>query len=232
MVNDRYWLQRARTILDQSIRGRDEAAARLASGIGWLWTVYTGAALVGVALTGRPLSIVTVALIALPVASLVAAYGLAVWAGLPLDVAFDPRVIEEIEEVHTNATREKQKRLRRAALAAAVSALTVIVAIAATAAVREGPPNPSLTATVQHQEDGEVAVLIQGQFPHDQPVTLTAASSPAGGTTLASILVVANATGVLRVTLPVPGSDNYYIRAEWTQDRYDWSLTTRAAGTK
>jgi hypothetical protein len=90
------WLGRARSMLDQSIRGRDEAAARLTNGIGWLWTVYTGAALAGVVLLDRPLPGRTVGVLVAPALLLVVAYTLATWAALPVEVGLDPRVVEEI----------------------------------------------------------------------------------------------------------------------------------------
>src|SRR6266545_3372917 len=86
LVNDRYWLGRARGMLDQSIRGRDEAAARLTSGVGWLWTVYTGATLVSVALGKEPLPGWVLGVLVAPALLLVAAYTLATWAALPVVV--------------------------------------------------------------------------------------------------------------------------------------------------
>jgi hypothetical protein len=67
-----------------SIRGRDEAASRLATAIGWFWTVYTAAALVGIALADRVLPAWMAVLLALPAVLLVAAYALVIWALNPI----------------------------------------------------------------------------------------------------------------------------------------------------
>src|SRR6266536_3036291 len=93
VVNDRYWLGRGREMVTASIRGRDEAAGRLGTAVGWFWTVYTTAALVGVALTDR-LPTAVALLLGLPAVLLVAAYALVVWAHTPIGTSFDPRVPE------------------------------------------------------------------------------------------------------------------------------------------
>jgi hypothetical protein len=225
LINDRYWLGRARGMLDQSIRGRDEAAARLASGVGWLWTVYTGAALVGVALGKQPLPSWTVGVLVAPALLLVAAYGLATWAGLPVEVAFDPRVVQEIQAVHLRASREKQRRLRLAGLAAGLGAVTVAAAVVATATVRPGPPRPSLSAVIQRQPDGQRMALVTGRFPTGAAVTVTVTAEQ-GGTGPASRLLMADAVGEVYATIPVSSSgQGWRVQASWSEHEERWILT-------
>jgi hypothetical protein len=229
VVNDRYWLGRARGMLDQSIRGRDEAAARLIGGIGWLWTVYTGAALVGVAVRNHPLPGWAVAVLVAPALLLVAAYVLATWAGLPLEVAFDPRVIEEIKDVHARASREKQRRLRLAAVAAGLGAAAVLAAVVATATVRGEPTSPSLAATVERQPGGQRVVLVAGRVPAGTAVTLTVTAGQGGASPVAR-LVVADESGEVHATIPVSSAGHgYQVQAAWADGRRRWTLTTPAA---
>jgi hypothetical protein len=228
MVNDRYWLGRARGMLDQSIRGRDEAAGRLASAVGWLWTVYTGAVLVGVALRGQILPGWAVGMLVAPALLLVAAYGLAVWAGLPLDVAFDPRVVEEVQQVHEQATREKQRRLRLAGMAAALGALAVLAAVAVTAIVRAGPAGPSLTAVVDRPPNSRPMVLVTGRMPAGTPVTVTVTATH-GGVAPVIRLLVADPAGLVHAELPVPpGGRAYRVQAAWPDRHQHWTLTIPA----
>jgi hypothetical protein len=227
LVNDRYWLGRARGMLDQSIRGRDEAAARLASGVGWLWTVYTGAALVGVALRDRPLPGWVVVLLVLPAVLLVAGYGLATWAQLPVDVSFDPRVVEEIRTVHTHATQVKQCRLRLAGVAAGLGALAVVGAVVATAVVHTGGSGPALMAVTQERPAGQVVVLVRGQFPAGRPVTLTVVAQSTGSPV--SVLARADAGEQVRETIPVQqASGGYRVTAAWADHDQQWTITSPA----
>ena len=228
VVNHRYWLGRARGMLDQSIRGRDEAAGRLTSGVGWLWTVYTGAALVGVALGNQPLPGWTLAVLIAPALLLVAAYGIAVWAGLPLDVAFDPRVVEEVKQVHEQATTEKQRRLRLAGLAAGLGALAVLAAVVVTAVVSTDPPGPSLAAALHQQSNGQRVVLIEGRFPSATAVTLTVTADQGSGGPVAH-LAVADKEGLVRTSIPVgSGGQNWRVKAAWMGRQQQWSLSTPA----
>jgi hypothetical protein len=230
VVGDRYWLGRARGMLDQSIRGRDEAAGRLASGIGWLWTVYAGAALVGSALRQAPLPGWVVALLVAPAVLLVVAYGLATWALLPVEVAFDPRVVEEIRQVHTHATRVKRQRLRVAAVAAGLGALLVVVAVVATVTVRpdEVGSGRSLAAAAEPAPSGGVVVLVGGRVPAGASVVVTVTPLPGGAPV--SVLAVADTAGRVRESVRVPAAGGYEVRAAWTDRGQRWTLTTRAAG--
>jgi hypothetical protein len=228
VVNDRYWLGRARGMLDQAIRGRDEAAGRLTSGVGWLWTVYTGAALLGVALGDRPLPGWAVGMLVAPAVLLVATYGLATWATLPVAVAFDPRVVQEIQQVHVHAARIKQRRLRLAGLAAGLAAVAVLAAVAATATVRAGPPGPSLAAVVDRQPGGGRVVLISGRVAPGAPVTLTVIAAQGGGPL--ARLAVADTAGAVQAAIPAtPGGRGYRVQAAWQDGQQRWTLTIPAA---
>jgi hypothetical protein len=228
VVNDRYWLGRARGMLDQAIRGRDDAAARLASGVGWLWTVYTGAAFVGAALAERPLPGWAVGLLAAPALLLVAAYGLAVWAMLPVEVRFDPRVVQQIQQAHVHASGVKQQRLWWAGLAAGLGALAVVAAVVATATVRAGPAGPSLAAVVDRQPAGQAVVLVTGRMPPAAPVTVTVTSTQPGAGRVARLLV-ADPAGHVHAEIPVPsGRQGYRVQAAWSDRSQQWTLTTPA----
>jgi hypothetical protein len=228
VVNDRYWLGRARGMLDQAIRGRDEAAAKLASGVGWLWTVYTGAALVGVALRNQPLPAWAVGVLVAPALLLVAAYGLAVWAMLPIEVAFDPRVVQQIQQAHVHASGIKHQRLWRAGAAAGLGALAVVTAVVVTATVHAGPPEPSLAAVVDRQPAGR-AVLVTGRVPPGAPVTVTIIPTQPGDAGRVARLLVADPTGQVHDEVPVPpGGRGYRVQAAWSDRGQQWTLTTPA----
>jgi hypothetical protein len=228
VVNDRYWLGRARGMLDQAIRGRDDAAAKLASGVGWLWTVYTGAALVGVALRTQPLPDWVVGVLVAPALVLVAAYGLAVWAMLPIEVAFDPRVIEQIQQAHVRASGVKQRRLWWAGAAAGLGAVAVVAAVVVTATVRPVPAGAALAAVVDRQPGGQVMVLVTARVPPGAAVTV-AVTPTQGGAGPVTRLLVADPTGQVHAELPAPpGGRGYRVQAAWADRGQQWTLSTPA----
>jgi hypothetical protein len=215
-----------------SIRGRDEAAGRLANAIGWFWTVYTTAALVGVALANRAVSAWTAGLLALPALLLVAAYALVIWALTPIGISFDPRVPTEIARAHANATVAKQRRLTAATACTLVAALAVAAAVATTATTRPEPA-PALHATHTVRGSGKGAILVRGQFPVGQAVTIAVIPSTdaAQQDQSVEVLEVASADGTVRTTIPVPAAKSYEVTASWSDRGSRGALTRTVTGS-
>jgi hypothetical protein len=226
MVNDRYWLARARGMVDQAVKARDEAAGRLVTGVGWLWTVYTGAALVGVALANRSLDGWRVGLLVLPGVLLVVAYGLAVWALWPVAIAFDPRVVEEIQAAHLHAATVKRRRVWLAGVTAGVGAVAVVAAVFATATAPATPAEPRVAAIVQSRPGGGVVVLVGGVVPlaAGQPVTVTVTSERGSSVVM---VTTADPTGRVQVQAPLADSvgSGSRVRLAWTDGKQQWTLT-------
>jgi hypothetical protein len=213
VVNDRYWLARAREMITASIRGRDEAAGRLGTAVGWFWTVYTTAALVGVALTNRRLPAAVAVL-------LVAAYALVVWAQTPIGISFDPRVPEQIARAHQAASCAKQRRLIAATACTLAAALAVAGAVTATALTS---PAPAAALHAAHTtRGGRHLIAIRAQLAATEPVTLTV--TPQGAQPL-TLLETSDRDGVLHASVPVPAAASYQVSATWTDNDTYWQLT-------
>lgn len=233
VVNDRYWLGRAREMVTASVRGRDEAGRRLATAIGWFWTVYTSAALVGVALANRALPAWLAWLLALPALLLVAAYALVIWALNPIRASFDPRVPEEIALAHTQASEAKKRRLAAATACTLTAALAVAVAVAATA-VTKPERTPSLRAAYSARGDGMSVILVRGQFTPGQEVTITVTPGMVAGAKPQPIqlLQVASQGGSLGATIPIPIARSYSLTAAWNDRTGRWELTRTITPSK
>jgi hypothetical protein len=226
VVNDRYWLGRGREMVTASIRGRDEAAGRLSTAVGWFWTVYTTAALVGVAFTNRRLPAAVALLLALPAVLLVAAYALVMWAQTPIGTSFDPRVPEQIALAHQAASRAKQRRLIAATACTLAAALAVGGAVTATALT--GPaPVAGLYATHSIQ-GGRDLIAIRAQLAATEPVTLTL--TPQGAQPL-TLLETSDRDGVLHASVPVPAARSYQVSATWTDNNTRWQLARTVMAT-
>jgi hypothetical protein len=227
MVNDRYWLGRARGMVDEAVKARDVAAGRLVTGVGWLWAVYTGAALVGVALANRSLDGWRLGLLVVPAVLLVVAYGLAVWALWPVAVAFDPRVVEEIQAAHLHAARVKQRRIWLAGMIAGVGAVAVVAALLTTATAPATSADARVAAVVQSRPGRGLVVLVGGRIPTaaGQPVTVTVI--PERGSPISTV-TVAGSSGRVEAQARLAGSvgSGGRVRVSWEDGGQDWTVTT------
>jgi hypothetical protein len=226
MVNDRYWLARARGMLDQAVRSRDEAASRLVVAVGWLWTVYTGAALVGVAVADRQVAGWRVAVLAAPGVLLVSAYGLGLWALWPVAVAFDPRVIEEIQAAHLHAAEVKQRRVWLAGVTAGVGAVSVVAAVLATATAPATTTDPRMAAVAQLRPDGGAMVLVSGKIPAAAGQAVSVTVTPERGRAVAMV-TTADPSGRIQLEAVLAGSMGPEGRARvaWADGKQGWALT-------
>ncbi|MFL5381771.1 MAG: hypothetical protein ACJ8GN_04585 [Longimicrobiaceae bacterium] len=124
-IGHQYWFDFSRTLVDGAISRRELAAEALQKLVIWIWGVYTAAASVGFALSGKELTLPATVLIALPSALLILVYWGTVWVQMPRLVAFDPRVPDEIEQAHRKIVEAKERRLMLTLLLSVVTAAMV-----------------------------------------------------------------------------------------------------------
>jgi hypothetical protein len=129
IVGDRFWLRRAQVLVEGSVGRPHAAAIRLMTTIAWFWGVYSGAAIVGVALGARHYPAWQAVVLASPAVLLVVAYGAALWATLPVYVAFDPRIPAEVRGAHEHIARQKRVRLALALVLTFMAALGVAMSV-------------------------------------------------------------------------------------------------------
>jgi hypothetical protein len=129
IVDDRYWLRRAQEIVSATPGRLDATAAQLTAAIGWFWSVYTAAALVGGGLSARNLSAAKAVVLAIPVILLMAAYCTSLWASVPTALHMDPRVPDEIIQQYQESVATKRKRLMVALALTIVSAISVGISV-------------------------------------------------------------------------------------------------------
>ena len=134
IIGERFWLRRAQTIVEGSVDRPDAAAIRLTAAIAWFWSIYSGAAVVGVALGQRNYPALQAFVLASPAVLLMVAYGAALWATLPVRVAFDARSPAEVRGAHEHIARKKHTRLAIALILTLLAAVGVgmSVVVAAT----------------------------------------------------------------------------------------------------
>jgi hypothetical protein len=170
-VDDQYWLDYAKTITDSATTSRDQAASRLTSALGWLWTIYTGAATVGVALGKTDFPLYIALLIAAPVPLILVGYWLSMWASSPVLLRFDPQVPADMRAVYARIVQTKDRRL---VLALSVSLLASVTAASSIVVASVSTPTPSTTLRAKYQlESGDTAVIeIAGVFAGQNSVVI------------------------------------------------------------
>jgi hypothetical protein len=230
LVDDAFWFERSKEMVQGAATKRTEAAGKLQTTIGWFWTIYAAAAVVGVSFSDKNFDLWTSLLIVLPVPFLVAGYWLAGWAQVPINVQFDPRAPDEIKAAHVASATKKRERLKWATILSAVGAGAVTIAIL-TASLIE--PNTTKTAgfSASFDKNGErAAVVIGGAFPAGAKVVVT--TTPRGGPAIRRAFITP-ASGELECTVTVPVAGSYEVTATWDEEKIGTrSLTKTVTGEK
>jgi hypothetical protein len=132
LIDDRYWFEYSKALIDSSVERRDQAAAALQKLVTWLWGIYTASAAVGFGLVEYDLGFQSTFLVAVASGLLIIVYWGTVWVQMPTIVGFDPRSPTEIETAHAQIIRSKNRRLVftlvMSVLAAVMVSVTLVVA--------------------------------------------------------------------------------------------------------
>ncbi len=133
LVDDLFWLRRAGDLITSGTSLRTDAARQLMSALAWIWTVYTGAAILGAVGLRTRIPSTQGWLLALPSFVIVLAYSAAVYAYMPLVVSFEPRDPEEVRLAYSNAARRGWRRLQVALVLSGLAAISIGLAVAVVA---------------------------------------------------------------------------------------------------
>jgi hypothetical protein len=230
LVDDAYWFERSKDMVQGASSKRTEAAGKLQTTIGWFWTIYAAAAVVGVSFADKDFGLWASILIVLPIPFLVLAYWLAGWAQIPVGVQFDPRAPDEIRLAHEYSARKKKQRLGSATLVSLIGALFVTIAILTASYVDdESEPEPGFAAVF---DDGGTnpQLAVGGDFPSGSRVVITV--TPKDGTARRRI-AVAPSSGEVQQVIRVPVAASYEVTATWDEEKVGTrSLTKMVAGQK
>jgi hypothetical protein len=222
VVNDRFWLRRARAAIETAHAPQVAAAERLQTAVAWFWSIGTAAvlALVLAGWLGRTTSLCLI----VPALILIAAYWSANHATMPIPLRGDPRSPAMVEREALAAFALRQSRLDRAHLLVAAAALALLAAIALAAVL--GRPGPvTLAAAVRPGQPAVIAIVLRG-VPDGE--TRIAAADSRGQVVAARTL---RATGrMARMSLPIPALPRLELRASWSEaeGRVARSLTIHA----
>jgi hypothetical protein len=217
-VDDRFWFELSKKMVQSSPTSRNEAAAKLQTMIVWLWGIYTASATVGIALskTSYPLSVIL--LIASPSVILIIAYWVAVWVQMPIRAQFDPRIPSDIRDSHNKGVQVKSWRLNCAIGLSFIAAIMVSLALIATSLSKQVTP-PNFKAT-HHTKEGRNLIAFSGHFPADTHVALRISPTPPAIGPLKSkeLFYTVSQSGDLQLNIELDFAvKQYEVRAEWKE---------------
>lgn len=162
LIDDDYWFRYSEQLVEAAHDTHEKAASRLQTLITWLWTIYTGAATVGLVLSEKHLAVLPTIIIASGSASLVIVYWATVWVQQPVTVEFDPRSPTEIKEAHEQGIRTKDFRLNVTLLLSVLAAVMVSIGLVVSSVSETTESVIPNFDTQLIEEDGTLYVSIIG----------------------------------------------------------------------
>jgi hypothetical protein len=221
-IDDQYWFDLSKTLIDDSTKARNDAAAKLQTTITWFWTVYTAAITIGAALAAKKFPWYVFVLLSLPSVVLIVAYWMTVRAQMPADVQFDPRSPDDIQTAYNNGLKKKKKALSLALafslLAAVVLGAALVTASVAKEKVPPAPQPPSLPDfTAAPQSIGNAAfVRVTGTIPSDTARVVVTPVDPKSDKSIV-VLAPVSAKGMLTSNVPVSAPlKKFTVSVAWT----------------
>jgi hypothetical protein len=176
-VDDGYWFGYSKNLIDNALKLRDDTADKLQTFVGWLWTLYTTTALIGINFAKLSMDFWSTVLICSPVGTLILVYWLTVWVRMPALMEFDPRSPDEIQSAYEHNLVEKQKRLTWTLAIVGFAAALVVIGLVRSATIMSMPPRVQVDAAFS-SDGGKEFVSFQGYVVGGKSGTLSVYSLP------------------------------------------------------
>jgi hypothetical protein len=218
-VNDQFWFDISKSMVEDASSSQNEAAAKLQQLIVWLWGIYTASATVGIALSKTSYPLKVIILIASPSAVLIFAYWFAVWVQMPVKVRFDSRIPADIKEAYNKGVRTKGWKLICAVvLSLAAAVLVALALIGASLSKQEVSANFKAYSYTEQEQD---IIAITGRFPVDKEIVLKISSIPHLDipSETKKLTYITTGSGELQTNIELDFiADQYEVTIEWWED--------------
>lgn len=227
LIDDRFWFERSTELVSGGSKARIEAGDKFQAAVAWFWTVYSAAAIVGVALADKTFPFWAALVLVAPVAALVAAYWAAGFVRVPESVEFDPRSPTEIEYVYKESARKQRNRLLAAVVLSAVAAVLVVAAILVASLVDDDDDSDGTWGAAVHGAADNREVIVGGDFPAGTKVVITVTPTDPAGAAVKDPSIVP-ASGELDRRIAVTPAKKYDVTVEWTEEKVGVHTLTKA----
>lgn len=169
IINDKYWLDYAKQSVINSIKARNEGAAKLQKMVLWFWGLYTTSFTIGISINLIDAPLWVLVFLGLPVITLIITYWLCVWTQLPIESTFDPRIPFEIKLGYNRSVTEKNRRFKFALAGTLISSIILASALFSLSFVKK-KSNNTLSAHINENKD---QLIVTGTFPKNTIVVTT-----------------------------------------------------------
>lgn len=171
-INDAYWFAFSKTLVDGALKSRDDAADKLQGFVGWLWTIYTAGAVIGINLGKLSLGFWPSLLVGSPVVALVGVYWMTIWVRTPEVTAFDARVPKQIEYAYERNLKEKQRKLLITLICTAIAGALTASAIGYASVASSAAQTPRLNVQIAGELESRT-IFVSGNAPDAPNVVLS-----------------------------------------------------------
>lgn len=169
IINDKYWLDYAKQSVINSIKARNEGAAKLQKMVLWFWGLYTTSFTIGVSINLINAPLWVLVFLGLPIITLIITYWLCIWTQLPIESTFDPRIPFEIKLGYNRSVKEKNRRFKFALVGTLISSIILALALFSLSFV-EKKSHYSVSAMVSENKN---FLIITGTLPKNTLVETT-----------------------------------------------------------
>ena len=220
LVDDQYWFDYSKKIVDQSADSLDQAAAKIQTLVIWLWGIYTGFAAIGFTLANKTLPWYSTLLIASTSVLLIAVYWSTVWVQLPVSLSMDPRSPTEIRRVYVALIKIKRARLKLtqflSGISAAMVAVSLIIASMSRGAVQDEDDFSASVTTVKNEHI--LALTAKNKSADKVIVSIDPLDLHSGTSQQTAILLPTKGDGLIEASIPltIVGATNFNVSLEWT----------------
>jgi hypothetical protein len=220
-LDDKYWFNYSKELVDKAIASRNEQAARFVTLVGWLWTIYTASAAVGLTLGKENLTLGPKLFIALPSFILIIAYWLAVRAQTPPNIEFDPQSPQQIRTAYANGVRQKKNLLGWAHFSSLVGGIAVGVALI-TASVCKPAEKPMARSEFNAEKKGALLTAWGRGIDCKDTIAIRLLSKDSGSAKPLTKIVLCAANGEFGTQFDLePGSQwkGALVEIKWTDPK-------------
>jgi hypothetical protein len=216
-VNKQYWLESAEKLVANASTGKIDAAAKVQSMLGWIWTAYTAGVALVIGLAAGTLNNLATILIVIPIPVLLIAYWISIYAQMPIPLTFDPRLWEQIKDEYLRANRGRTRRLRWSLTVAFIGAAIVCIGLVAVSLTPRLSGGEYSLLLERHTENKQITVVARAKVPETYAATLRIRDDSTD-TIMKEMKILPPHDG--RIDLELAVSDWSNLRAEiaWTTD--------------
>ncbi|MDN5202517.1 hypothetical protein QQ008_14110 [Fulvivirgaceae bacterium BMA10] len=159
-VNDQYWLNRSKSVLDGSLDKIDKASEKLEALIRWAFPIFTASSIFSIEY--NEISVGWTFLLASPYLLLLLSYWLILQVKAPVPTSYDPRIPHIIKKSYQDASGVKGRRLKRATISTLATIVVLSLALYSSFVIKRLDVKESLKVSYWYESpvEAQVATLV------------------------------------------------------------------------